>query len=116
MWELSQKNGIEYALTFENGAYVLRSGAPDMVATPRGVAPLAHTHPPDELGRVQPMPSRADVNLLNDLWDRNPNGPRPQSDIIWGATPDNVTPFGATGLDPVPDPTRGGTKPNRRWH
>lgn len=115
MFKLSQQNGIEYALTRENGQFVLRSGAPDTVAIPRGVAPIAHTHPPDEILGIQPHPSRADINTLNDLWERNPDGPRPTSHIIWGPGSEHVTSFGATSIEQIPDPTKGGLKPKRRW-
>lgn len=115
VYRLSNRNGVEYALTREEGNLVLRSGAPDTVGIPRNAEPLAHTHPPDALGGVQRQPSRADINLLNDIWERNPNGPRPSSEIIWGPGPDDVTQYYATGLDRISDPTRDGLKPGRTW-
>ncbi len=112
---LTEKTGIEYALVSHDGALVLYSGAPGRVATPRGAQPLAHTHPPDAGGQVQALPSRQDINELNRVWDENPNGPRPYSAIVWGSSPDQVTPYGATGTDQIPDPTKGGRKPRRSW-
>jgi len=116
MFKLSQRNGIEYALTREGENLVLRSGSPNKVAIPSHAEPIAHTHPFDPLiEKPQALPSRADVNLLNDRWARDPNGPRPSSDIIWGSEPGQVTRYHATGLDPIPDPTKGGLKPGRTW-
>lgn len=116
MFKLTQRNRVEYALTCEGGALVLRSGAFNKVAVPRDADLIAHTHPFDpEAALPQPMPSRADVNALNRRWSRNPGGPRPVSDIVWGLGPDDVTTYGATGLDEIPDPTKGGLKPRRTW-
>ena len=116
MFKLSQQNGIEYALTREGDNLVLRSGSANKVAIPSHAEPLAHTHPFDPATELpQALPSRADVNVLNDRWNRAPNGPPPASDIIWGSGPDQVTRYHATGLDPIPDPTKGGLKPGRTW-
>jgi hypothetical protein len=116
MFRLSQQNGVEYALTREDDELVLRSGAPDKVAIPKQAESLAHTHPFDpETELPQTMPSRADVNVLNLRWNVNPDGPRPSSDIIWGSGSDQVTRYHASGLDPIPDPTKGGLKPRRSW-
>jgi hypothetical protein len=116
MFRLSQQNGIEYALTREGDNLVLRSGSANKVAIPSHAEPLAHTHPFDPATELpQKLPSRADVNVLNDRWNRVPNGPPPASDIIWGSGPDQVTRYHATGLDPIPDPTKGGLKPGRTW-
>jgi hypothetical protein len=107
IYKLSVKEGIEFSLTKENGKFVLRSGSPDSVAVPRGVRPIAHTHPPDDVLGVQKLPSRADINLLNYLWSQNPNGPRPFSFVIWGTEPGQTTRFGATGLHDLPPPPKG---------
>ena len=116
MFKLSQQNGIEYALTREGDNLVLRSGSANKVSIPSHAEPLAHTHPFDPATELpQAHPSRADVNVLNDRWTRAPNGPPPASDIIWGSGPDQVTRYHATGLDPIPDPTKGGLKPGRTW-
>jgi hypothetical protein len=109
MWKLSNQNGLEYVLTKENGNFVLRSGAPDQVKFPAGVHPIAHTHLPDILGQLEPHPSFTDIDTLNTLWRENPNSPRPESVIIWGPESDNITPFGATGIDRLPKPN-----PNKR--
>ena len=116
MFKLSQQNGVEYALTREDGNLVLRSGAPNRVSIPADADPVAHTHPFDpEVQSPQKMPSRADVNALNRRWSLNPDGARPASDVVWGHEPDHVTRYHATGLDEIPDPTKGGLKPSRRW-
>lgn len=107
IYKLSVKEGIEFSLTKENGKFVLRSGSPDSVAVPRGVRPIAHTHPPDDVLGVQKLPSRADINLLNYLWSQNPNGPRPFSFVIWGTEPGQTTRFGATGITDLPPPPKG---------
>jgi len=99
IWKLSQKTGLEYVLTRENGKLILRSGAPDRVRFPYGVRPIAHTHLPDQFGVPEKLPSLLDINTLNDVWRTNPNGPRPASMVIWGPEPGNVTPFRATGID-----------------
>ena len=112
MFELSQQNGIEYALTRETGELVLRSGAPNRVAVPLNAEPIAHTHPFDpETELPQTMPSRRDVNALNTLWRNSFNGPRPSSDVIWGSEPDQVTRYHATGMEEVPAPIKRG----RTW-
>jgi hypothetical protein len=116
MFKLSQQNGIEYALTREGDNLVLRSGSRDQVKIPRLAEPLAHTHPFDPVTELpEKLPSRADVNVLNRRWELEPDGPPPASDIIWGSGPDQVTRYHATGLDQIPDPTKGGLKPGRIW-
>ena len=120
IFELGQENGIEYALTRENGGLVLRSGALDTVRVPQSADLLAHTHPYDpDLELPQTGPSRLDANALNGRWSRavdiNPSAERPMSDIIWGSKRDQVTSFGATGLEQILDPTKGGLKPGRSW-
>ncbi len=116
MFKLSQQNGVEYALTKEGDDLVLRSGAPDKVRVPSQAEVLAHTHPFDPKTEMpQTMPSRADVNALNGRWGRNPDSPRPSSDIVWGPEPDQVTQYHATGIDKISDPTKGGLKPGRIW-
>ena len=117
MFRLSQQNGVEYALTREGDQLVLRSGAPSRIAIPSDAEPLAHTHPFDPETQLPPqkLPSRADVNMLNRRWNLEPDGPPPTSNVIWGSGPDQVTRYRATGLDPIPDPTRGGLKPGRTW-
>jgi hypothetical protein len=102
MWKLSEDTGLEYVLTKENGKFILRSGAPSTVASPDNIRPIAHTHPLDPLGEFDQLPSKADINALNDLWSKNPNGPRPTSTVIWGPDPGNTTQFGATGIKRLP--------------
>ncbi|WP_242628947.1 LysM peptidoglycan-binding domain-containing protein [Xanthomonas oryzae] len=97
IWQLSDKSGVEFVMTRENGNFVLRSGSPTSVALPTGVRPITHTHPLDFDGINSLMPSRADINVLNDYWARNPTIPRPVSQIITG--PDQTTIFRATGFD-----------------
>lgn len=97
IWRLSNQNGIEYALTRENGRYVLRSGALDNVGIPKNTRPILHTHPPDELGRFSKLPSKADIDKLNRIWERKPNGTRPASMILWGSETNQITIFRATG-------------------
>ena len=97
IWQLSDKSGVEFLMTRENGSFVLRSGSPTSVAVPAGVRPITHTHPLDFDGINSLMPSRADINVLNDYWARNPAIPRPVSQIITG--PDQTTIFRATGFD-----------------
>jgi len=100
------------ALGSEGENLVLRSGSANKVAIPSCVGPLALTHPFDPAIELpQAHPSRADVNVLNDRWTHVPNGPPPASDIIWGSGPDQVTRYHATGLNLIPDPTKGGLKP-----
>lgn len=61
-----------------------------------------HTHPLDGLGVNSRLPSRADINVLNDYWARNATIQRPVSQIITG--PNQTTTFRATGLDPWSKP------------
>jgi hypothetical protein len=110
---LSQKSGIEFALTREGSELALWSGAPGSIEIPSKAELLAHTHPYDEGRHPQTLPSRADINTLNARWARRPDLPRPRSDIVWGTAPDHVTTFHATGLDSISDPTKGGLKPRR---
>ncbi len=102
LWELTRRTGLEYALTKENGSFVLRSGAANTVPIPNGIRPIAHTHPFDNVGIPEPLPSNPDINTLNQLWSLNPNGRRPRSTIIWGPNPGNTTQFGATGTQRLP--------------
>lgn len=102
IWQMSDKAGVEFVLTKENGNFVLRSGAATSVPIRSGVRPIVHTHPKDDLGINSLLPSNADINVLNALWARNPNGPRPVSQILTGEqTP---TRFFATGIDQLPNP------------
>jgi hypothetical protein len=103
IWAITEKTGIEFALTREGGQYILRSGSQTSVAIPRGVRPILHSHPVDPLtGARSVLPSRADINTLNNLWNLNPNGPRPVSQILIG--PGETTIFRATGTQPIPAP------------
>jgi RHS repeat-associated protein len=102
--QLSLRDGAEYVLTREGGQYVLRSGLESTVSIPMGVRPIVHTHPPDIIGFVDKLPSRSDINVLNSIWARNPNGARPVSQIIWGSGPGETTVFRATGIDLIPKP------------
>ena len=103
IWKMSENTGLEFALTRENGNYVLRSGSQTSVPVPRGIRPIAHTHPVDPLtGETSLLPSRADMNTLNNVWNLNPSAPRPVSQIITG--PGRTTVFRATGLESVPAP------------
>ncbi|RQY32502.1 LysM peptidoglycan-binding domain-containing protein [Burkholderia stagnalis] len=98
LWRLSDNSGVEFLLTRENGQFVLRSGSPTSAPIPGGVRPIVHTHPLDADGINSLLPSRADINVLNDYWARNPSIQRPVSQIITG--PNQTTIFRATGLDP----------------
>jgi hypothetical protein len=102
MWKLSEDTGLEYVLTKENGKFILRSGAPSTVRSPKYIRPIAHTHPTTPLGEFDSLPSDADIDALNRLWQRNPNGPRPTSTVIWGPEPGNTTQFGATSIELLP--------------
>lgn len=97
LWQLSDNTGVEFLLTRENGRFVLRSGSSTSVPIPGGVRPIAHTHPVDADGLNSLLPSKADINVLNDFWARNPTTPRPVSQVITG--PNQTTIFRATGLD-----------------
>lgn len=99
IWKLSDNSGLEFALTKENGKFILRGGGADRVNIPAGVRPIAHTHPPNVLGEIQPHQSIADINTLNKYWSQNPNAPRPKSVVIWGESAAERTPFGATGFE-----------------
>jgi hypothetical protein len=79
VWQLSEKSGVEFVLTRENGQFVLRSGSPTSAPIPGGVRPIAHTHPLDADGINSLLPSKADINVLNDYWARNPSIQRPVS-------------------------------------
>lgn len=98
LWSLSEQTGVEFVLTREYGAFVLRSGSPTSAPIPAGVRPIVHTHPLDELGVNSLLPSKADINVLNRYWAMNPTVPRPVSQVVTG--PNQTTPFRATGLDP----------------
>jgi hypothetical protein len=102
LWQLSDKSGVEFVLTRENGQFMLRSGSPTSAPIPVGFRPIVHTHPLDDHGFNSLLPSRADINVLNDYWARNPSIQRPVSQIITG--PNQTTPFRATGLDPWSKP------------
>ena len=97
LWRLSERAGVEFVLTHENGHYVLRSGSPTSTRIPRGVRPIVHTHPLDSNGVNSRLPSRADINLLNRYWMLHPDEPRPVSQIIIG--PNETTIFRATGQE-----------------
>ena len=85
----------------QNGNFVLRSGALNTVkAPPVGIRPIVHSHPTDAFGVNSLLPSRADINVLNNFWNTNPNGVRPVSQIITGEG--QTTIFRATGLDLIP--------------
>lgn len=98
LWQLSEKSGIEFVLTRENGQFMLRSGSPTSAPIPAGVRPIARTHPLDELGVNSLLPSKADINVLNRYWSMNPTVQRPISQVITG--PNQTKPFRATGLIP----------------
>jgi len=102
IWKMSDNTGVEFILTKENRNFVLRSGAATSAPIKSGVRPIVHTHPKDDFGVNSLFPSNADINVLNALWARNPNGPRPVSQILTGEqTP---TRFFATGLESLPKP------------
>lgn len=97
IWQMSEKAGVEFILTRENGKFVLRSGAYNRAPIQRGARPILHTHPTNELGLNSKLPSAADINILNLHWARNPTGPRPVSQILTG---DPIpTRFYATGFE-----------------
>jgi hypothetical protein len=104
IWQMSEKTGLEFALTRENGNFILRSGAPNQVNIPVGVRPIAHTHPSNLLGKIQPIQSIQDINSLNAYWKSNPNAPRPKSIVIWGESAKERTIFGATGFERLSKP------------
>jgi hypothetical protein len=97
LWRLSENSGVEYVLTREQGNFVLRSGSPVTAPIPGGVRPIVHTHPLDANGVNSLLPSRSDINILNDYWARNPSIQRPVSQIITGHN--QTTVFRATGVD-----------------
>lgn len=98
IWQMSEKSGVEFLLTKENGSWMLRSGSPTSVPIPGGVRPTLHSHPLDADGLNSLLPSKADINVLNNYWARNPNAPRPVSQILTGQP--EPTRFYATGLEP----------------
>lgn len=94
LWQLSKRtDGLEIALTRENGKYRVYSGGTGIVGVPHGVRPIAHVQPGG--GR---FPSQDDIDSLTALWDlmkkHNPRARRPRSQVIWGPEPGNATPFG----------------------
>ena len=102
VWKLADKAGVEFGLTREQGAFILRSGSAGKVTIPPGVRPLAHTHIAEKhTGNIQTLPSLTDINVLNAYWASNPDVSRPHSTLIWGSTPGNTTPFRATGTDRI---------------
>ncbi|MEO0443116.1 MAG: hypothetical protein AAFZ92_05160 [Pseudomonadota bacterium] len=100
IWKISENAGVEFILTKESGNFVLRSGSMTTAPVKLGQRPILHTYPTDEFGINSLLPSTADINVLNAAWARNPNGPRPVSQILTGQ--DTPTVFRATGLDPLP--------------
>lgn len=98
IWQMSEKSGVEFVLTKEDGSWMLRSGSPTSAPIPGGVRPTLHTHPLDADGLNSLLPSKADINVLNNYWARNPTIPRPVSQILTGQP--EPTRFYATGLDP----------------
>jgi hypothetical protein len=100
IWQMSQNSGVEFVLTRESGQFVLRSGSATTTPIKPGVRPIVHTHPTDEFGVNSLLPSNADINILNTFWARNPNGPRPVSQILTGQ--EQPTRFFATGFDQLP--------------
>ena len=97
IWALTEKTGVEYALTKESGNWILRSGSQTSVPIPAGVRPTLHTHALDAYGVNSLQPSRADINILNEYWSINPNLPRPVSQILTGQ--ESPTKFWATGFE-----------------
>jgi len=100
IWQMSERSGVEFILTKENGDFLLRSGSRTMAPIKSGQRPIVHTHPIDEFGRNSPTPSLEDIDILNAVWERNPNGARPRSQILVGT--DRPTLFHATGLEKTP--------------
>lgn len=97
IWKMSKQSGVEFVLTREDGGFMLRSGSPTSAPIPGGVRPIAHSHPPDANGLNSLLPSKADINVLNDFWARNPTIFRPVSQVLTGQPV--PTRFFATGLD-----------------
>lgn len=77
---------------------MLRSGSSTSAPIPGNVRPILHTHPMDAEGLNSLLPSKADINVLNNYWARNPTISRPVSQILTGQS--EPTRFYATGLDP----------------
>lgn len=98
IWKMSEKSGVEFVLTKESGGWMLRSGSSTSAPIPGGIRPILHTHPFDSDGVNSLLPSKADINVLNNYWARNPTIPRPVSQILTGQP--EPTRFYATGFDP----------------
>lgn len=50
IWKLSQRHHVEFLLFKKDGQFVLRSGAWGSVKIPRGIRPIAHSHPTNAFG------------------------------------------------------------------
>ena len=100
IWRLTEQHGIEFALYRQDGKFVLASGSRVSVEIPEGVRPISHSHALDEFGLNSPVPSIADINLLNRYWISNPAAPRPVSTLIANGETSAVR-FGATGLEVI---------------
>jgi hypothetical protein len=71
---LSERTGVEFALTREKGKLVLRSGSYGHVRFPSAAELIAHTHP----GGVR-LPSATDLERLNRWWQRVGGPAHPQT-------------------------------------
>ena len=122
LWELSESKGVEYSLVKikDTGKVTLYSGSPGSVPVPidTGVIHLGHTHPTTG-GIPEELPSIADINVLNKLWEKllklDPEAPPPTSVIIWGPNPGNVTPYSAVDLTLIKKPKKK-PKPPKQKH
>jgi hypothetical protein len=91
IYSLSEKSGVEFSLVTErvDGKLVKRLYSGDTYTSPVPInsRPIGHTHPnPNEF---QQVPSRADLNLVNDRYfgqlTLNPSASPQPSRIFWGA-------------------------------
>ncbi|MET1257212.1 hypothetical protein [Aliikangiella maris] len=90
VYDLSQRSGVEFSLVTErvDGKLVKRlySGDAFTSPVPRDSRILGHAHPNE--GVMQQLPSRADMNILNDRYFEqlltNPSAKPQPSRIFWG--------------------------------
>jgi hypothetical protein len=99
LYKLTEKTGIEYALTRETRGdqkvFRLYSGGRNAFTTPRAgpnVRMIGHTHP-----NGTPYPSGADLRSLNEQFlealENNPFAPVPHGRVIYGPGSTESTPY-----------------------